>query len=88
MLGRFLGQSAGGIAIVGSMFIATWMVGFWFGTRTLPSPPDPPIPVEQIRSTAIQACFRDTTSRLNRSQPDPEVLANINEQCRRIYDLR
>lgn len=88
MLGRLVGQNAAGIAIVGAMFVATWISGFWFGTMTVPGPPTPPIPVESIRARAIQTCFKETTDRLNRSQPDPEVLAAINEQCRRTYDGR
>jgi hypothetical protein len=88
MLGRVLGQNAAGIAIIGGMFVGTWVIGFWFGTMTVPGPPRPPVPSEQIRAEAIHTCFKDSANRLNRNQPDPEVLASLNEQCRRIYDGR
>ena len=65
------------------------VVGFWsgyyLGTQSLPAPATAP---EQVRSRAILACFNETSRRLNRIHPDPEVLASINEQCRRLYDER
>lgn len=85
MLGRLILQNAQGMAALGGMVIAVWLLGFWFGLQTLPGPAPSP---ELVRADAIQRCFRDTSARLNRSQPDPEVLSNINEQCRRIYDTR
>lgn len=85
MLGRLILQNAQGMAALGGMVIAVWIMGFWFGTQTLPQPAASP---EAVRAGAISSCFRETSGRLNRNQPDPEVLASINEQCRRIYDAR
>jgi hypothetical protein len=87
VLGRLLLQNAKGIAALGGFCIAIWITGFWFGTQTLPQPAPSP-EVLAVRAEAIGRCFRETSSRLNRTQPDPEVLASINEQCRRIYDVR
>lgn len=85
MLGRLILQNVQGVAALGGLCIAIWIAGFWFGTQTLPQPAPTP---ESVRAEAIGRCFRETSNRLNRSQPDPEVLASINEQCRRIYDVR
>ena len=52
------------------------------------APPAPPVPPEQIRAEAIRQCFRDMSNKLNRNQPDPEMLAKISDQCQRIYDAR
>lgn len=85
MLGRLLLQNVQGIAALGGLCVAIWITGFWFGIQTLPQPAPSS---EAVRADAILRCFRETSSRLNRNQPDPEVLGNINEQCRRIYDAR
>lgn len=91
MLGRILGQNASGIAILSGMLIAIWMMGFYFGTQTLPAPPAPPAAPRtdaEIRADAIHRCSSSLINALNRRQPEVEALTNINEQCRRIYDGR
>jgi len=88
MLGRVLGQNLSGIVILSAMITAIWMLGFWFGTMTVPGHPPVAEPSEAIRARSIQNCFKEAANRLNRNQPDPEVLASLNEQCRRIYDGR
>lgn len=80
MLGRILG-----FAIPAALIAASAAAGFHVGTMMQPGPADPP---EKVRAEAIRRCFLDTSGRFNRTHPDAEVLANINEQCRRLYDER
>jgi hypothetical protein len=74
-----------GSAILGMVVVAAFWSGHYLGVQSLPAPAPS---AEQVRAEAIMNCFRNMTLRYNRNQPDPEVLASINEQCRRLYDER
>jgi hypothetical protein len=85
MLGRLLGQNAGGFAIVGGLFIAVWVCGFAFGTMTVPSPPASPESEILIRSRAIQTCFEYGVRQLVSDSRGPDRQISILEQCRRTH---
>jgi hypothetical protein len=91
MLGRLLGQNAGGFALVGGIFVAVWVCGFWLGTMTVPSPPRPPTPAEPeslIRSRAIQNCYEYAVRNLISSERSPDRQVQLLDACRRSFDVR